>query len=270
MVFVARKGIYRGNILRRIFIRGACPTYEVAQEIEELHDAHRLAQVLRDICDAAADRSHSTPLVLLWPGQQGLRKIVHFRAEKQRPVMQQPPAVDTHCRTGYFLAIDRQIVAALDPGLDAECGQRLDYGLRKTAEHRAAVFILALEVYESIIDVAKIVKHSASAGHPPHHGYTAALDEVAVDLGPRILIAPDDNCAVVAPEPEYRLVLCREKVFLGGQVPVRIDAFVADYQHLFSILSLCSAHLKTRTKTAAIASPSNAPAMQSPRKCIPS
>ena len=123
---------------------------------------------------------------------------------------------------GEFFAVDGDVVAAVDLGVDAQLGQRVHHRLAEEPE----VEMLGVRRVgdKGEVQVAHVVIHGAAAGETAHHGDTVGIHVGLIDLRQGVLVFADDDGVVILPQHEISPVPGQtvKNHLLHGQIVSRI------------------------------------------------
>ena len=130
-------------------------------------------------------------------------------------MVQPAPASDSECASRYFFAADSYVMMAGNASLNTDTMEGANN------EGKIVLWSHAVLVADKAeINISKIMVDCAAAALSANERNIVAPYVLVINLLPRVLIAPDDDCRLRAPhQRNWRMARCC-KVMLQGQVSV--------------------------------------------------
>ena len=231
-----------GIVLRRDGVDGGAAVHDVAHHglLEGLR-VHGGGKILGDVGHAVPDGLDALRGDLVAVHRGGRHHLRDVRVEQQGAVMHDAVAQPVLGVAGELLAVDGQVVAPVEGGVDPHLPQRADHWGDVLAELDLPG-LLVLDERE--LSAAHVRIDGPAAADPAHHGDSPLPQGLHMDLPADILVAAYHDSWGVFPEQEHIVVPKRlVYIFFESLIIEGVIGNIPHSQHIWSP-AFCLLHIK--------------------------
>jgi len=193
-VFLAYQIVDKGRLVAGEFIvlrLGIERVHMVSDTGDKFLHFHGLGQVLADVGDPGGNGLYRFVVKLEGIGFECLGKVCHTALEEDGAVLEHLFLPDELGITAEFLAVQDEVIAPFQTGIQTQFTQDLQNGAGVGLEIVRP--LIACVHDEAEIEVAEVVKDGSASRHAPHHFDVVFLHEIIIDFGQGVLVLADDD-----------------------------------------------------------------------------
>ena len=201
---------------------------------------HGDGKMLGDVGHAVPDGLDALGGDLVAVHRGGRHHLLNIRVEQQRAVMHNAVAQPVLGVAGELLAVDGQVVAAVEGGVDTHLPQRVD----DRGDVLAELDLPGLLVLDERELPAAHIRIAGAAADPAHHGDPPLPQGLHMNLPADILVAAYHDSWGVFPEQEHIVVPKRlVYIFFESLIIEGVIGNIPHSQHIWSP-AFCLLHIK--------------------------